>query len=450
MKTINKFFMKTLIVKLSHYKAIILSLMLMPAALKPEETHQQPETWITVFVHGIMSVQPHLSLGNIIRLMNDCVENSFYSHTVYNIRTDTLFHRNQAMQGLGLLPIDKESTYAGDASCALATLFDQVYSWTNGSNPNNNYYYTYGWSGLLSPSIRLREAKEFYVALSHEIQRFRDQGIEPKIRIVGYSHGGNVVLGLAAGRQEGLSEYPFTIDETILLGVPVQLDTDIFLNDPIFKKIYHFYSLSDRIQAIDCFSYKRLFSRKIFTKRRGFELPDNLIQIELRLMRNTTSKRYIPKAIDLRYNFDNRAIIAGHSPLLRNSSPGHCELWFFGWTHAHYRNQFPLSPLPIVAIMPFVLEKVKEYEYLYTPTCHMVADIRPEQEVLIVRRKNDPCSKHVIDFLTLDQLEQLKDKSREFSFKRVTYEDYNERIKAAFERTERYFSHCNDCGCYHR
>lgn len=406
---------------------------------EPAKTGEQ-EVWITVFVHGIMSVQPHLSVETVLRLLNDRIEGSFYQHAVREIRTDPFFHRNQAMQDFGLLPIDKASNYAGDASCALALLMDQVYHWKIEQHPDNNFYYTYGWSGLLSPSIRLQESRDFYHSLTREIKKLHAQGIKPKIRIIGYSHGGNIVLGLAQAHREIQEKYLSHIDEVIFLGVPIQVETDHYVTDPLFKKIYNFYSLTDRIQPIDCFSFKRFGSQKYFKPRANLKLPDNLIQIELKLLRNANLKQRKAKHKDKRYNFDDPRIIAGRSHGLRNSSPGHCELWFFGWTHAHYRTHFPLTPLPIVAILPHILETIKEVEHDFPRHHHLVADIRPHQETMIIRAKNDYKKKHIIPFLSNEQLEELKDKSREFAFKRVTYQDYKEHIEAAFERTRTKFA----------
>jgi hypothetical protein len=400
------------------------------------DTKEGEEVWLTIFVHGIMSVQPHLSFETIFKLFHDRVENSFYAHAVKNIRTDQFFHRNQAMQEFGLQPIDKQSSYAGDASCALALLFDQVYGLKINQKPENNYYYTYGWSGLLSHTIRLRESCDFFVEIAQELQKFHSRGIKPKMRVIGYSHGGNIVLGLAQGRRNKLVNFDFHIDEAILLGIPVQVETDHYISDPLFKKIYHIYSATDRIQTIDCFSFKRFGSSKCFNGQSGQPLPSNLVQIELRMFRNTINKNGgFSGGHDKRYCFDNEAILAGRSHGLRNCSPGHCELWFFGWTHAHYRANFPLSPLPIVVVLPFILESVKEHAHNFPPQQHIVADIRPHQERLIIRSKEDKRNKFVEQFLSADQLNELKDKAREFSFKRVTYADYLEHVTRAFEKT---------------
>src|SRR5688572_11381947 len=64
------------------------------------------ETWITVFVHGIMSVKPHFSCGNCIRFILDRVQGTTYARTVEIIRQDPIFYQNQAMQEIGFKKID--------------------------------------------------------------------------------------------------------------------------------------------------------------------------------------------------------------------------------------------------------------------------------------------------------------------------------------------------------
>ena len=60
------------------------------------------ETWVTVFVHGIMSIQPHLTLQNVMRFVRDDVAHTTYSKTVEYMRLDPYFYLNQAMQEFGL------------------------------------------------------------------------------------------------------------------------------------------------------------------------------------------------------------------------------------------------------------------------------------------------------------------------------------------------------------
>src|SRR5271154_3157882 len=63
---------------------------------------EKDETWITVFVHGMISIRPYLTINNFIHFMTDTVEDTHYAISVDCIRQDPFFHQNQPMLGLGL------------------------------------------------------------------------------------------------------------------------------------------------------------------------------------------------------------------------------------------------------------------------------------------------------------------------------------------------------------
>ncbi len=421
-----------------HYRhvylyACIMSVVTQVSQLTSTPTHHDP--WITIFVHGIVNVQPHLNLKTILRLMNDRVEGSNYQKRIAAIRSDPFFQRNQAIQGLGLVPVDKTNTASikGAAASALATIFDQIYTWESHRSGDDNYYYTYGWSGLLSPSIRLKESHEFYRQLKEEITKYHAQGIYPKIRMVGYSHGGNIVLGLASAYKKDTHQ-TFSIDETILLGVPIQEETNHFVASQLFKRVINLYSRADRIQPLDYFSYKRFGSDRQFKPRHGLRLPKKLTQIEIRLFRNT--KASTPKTLtcpDKRFDFDNPRILSGRTQGLRNTSPGHCELWSFGWTRTFYRKDFILSPLPVVALIPYLVESIKELAPDTSDSRHLIADIRLDQEMLIIREKHHD-EPHLIPFMSRSQVEELKNIARNFAHTRPTKREYQRRLKLALAR----------------
>ena len=46
-------------------------------------------------------------------------------------------------------------------------------------------------------------------------------------------------------------EKNFSIDELILLGTPIQPETESFLQSAIFKKVYNVYSSEDTVQQAD-------------------------------------------------------------------------------------------------------------------------------------------------------------------------------------------------------
>ncbi len=389
------------------FNVFIIALVCVPTAIKPSQ-QQDPEVWINVFVHGIMSIKPHLSLSNFIRFMTDNIQDSVYSTTVELMRNDPLFFQNQAMQQLGLHPITLDAT-PGNASGAMAKVFETMSSFVNQDKPIQNHYYTFGWSGLLSQKSRYLEAKMLYQALTAKIDEFKAKNITPKIRLIGYSHGGNVLLYLALVRQLEPTYKPLQVNELILLGMPVQSETDFLINDPIFEAIYHIYSRGDRIQKLDFFSVNRFFSRRIFKSRKDFEVPNKLIQIQLKCTRTSKIAKNFEHKIAAGYQLNNPAVLSGKSRYLRDASPGHSELWFFSWTPANYREHFPLNPLPAASLIPLIIREARNFADMKWSEKPTLIDIRPEHELVIIKNQKSKQILTISEFLPISEQKRLRD-----------------------------------------
>lgn len=63
-----------------------------------------------MYIHGIMSITPHLNVGNFMRFMNDNVLHTLYAKQVEFIRNDPFFQYAQAMQQIGLHKLDPENS----------------------------------------------------------------------------------------------------------------------------------------------------------------------------------------------------------------------------------------------------------------------------------------------------------------------------------------------------
>ncbi len=107
------------------------------------------------------------------------------------------------------------------------------------------YFYFFGWSGKLSKKEREEAGKQLKQQLNLLLQDLSKKDIVPSLTIITHSHGGNVVLHMAD------CEGDLLIDRLILLACPVQRATSGFINHPMFKHIYSFYSGSDAVQIID-------------------------------------------------------------------------------------------------------------------------------------------------------------------------------------------------------
>lgn len=310
------------------------------------------DVWVTVFVHGSFSLKPHLTLGNAINVIFDRIENSVYYRSTEINRRDCFFHKNQVMLGLGLHKIDLHHPNKEEAARIIAATYERVSQYA-GNEPTDEYY-AFGWSGLVSHKLRYLEAGILYQQLCDVVNNLKIQGKNPKVRIISYSHGGNLCIQLGAVHVTKTPAEQFTIDELYLNGTPVQIETDYLINSPVFKKIYNIYSKADSIQKLDFFSFKRFFSRRKFTSRNNFQLPEKLTQIRLSIT------DYTPKDLTSTVPFPREQKELRKHFTKCTYDPGHFELWFMGWTILSYRKNFPFNPLPIIDFLPIIIKDLHE------------------------------------------------------------------------------------------
>lgn len=370
-----------------------------------------------------------------MRFMKDKIHKSIYANTVELMRNDPYFHYNQAMQGLGLIPLDPSVLNKTSGPNAIARIYQEMTALATGSSANN-YYYTFGWSGLMSPSRRYQDAQELFVALEAEKAKFKKRGLNAKIRLIGYSHGGNVCLNLAAVHTDFFPHSNLTIDELIMIGVPIQIETDHFVNHPIFKKIYHFYSPHDRIQQVDLFSFNRFFSRKLFINRKTLKLPKKLMQIELKFVRTIEAKNTLKKKhyINITRDFTKPENFSGNSRLLRNISPGHIELWFFGWSPQHYRANFIFAPLPALVAIPHIMHAIQQVEHNLTNPYPVIVDVRPDHEMLLIKQYKPKQVAFALPFATKEQIAHMNKLAQKAHPENYTTEEYNQKITRAHQQ----------------
>lgn len=394
---------------------------------------------ITVFVHGIMSIKPHLSFANIWRFLKDKVENTLYSETVMTMRKADFFFKNQPMQEIGLHKVDVNRIQKGYASGLVARLLDEVELLVHPENIYENHYYTFGWPGLLSARIRYLEAIPLYKDILGLVQGFRAQGIEPEVRLIGYSHGGNLCLNLGAVRQHEDVDPSLTINELILLGVPIQCETDFLISDRIFKRVYHIYSRGDRIQKLDFFSTKRFFSRRIFKQRKYFKLPEKLTQIQMRMTRPVHSKKKEQDTQHCYYNLNETPIISGKSKHLRDISPGHIELWFFSWTPSNYRAHLPIAPLPLLIFLPLIIATTQEtLDRAQTTNIKkpIIMDIRPTYEHIIIKNQKSWKDITITEFFDKTTMERFAQIAKYYEPDSYTNKEYDTHITCALEQAK--------------
>ena len=316
-------------------------------------THPAKKLTLRVFVHG--SLRPRGKISDMIAIKKDRnVADTDYGRTNNYLRNHSFTRESQPMQDLGLHRITYKSP---DSSKLAAAIISEL------NNKKDELVYTFGWTGLLSRSGRKEEGIKFYNELAQEIKILRSQNIDPRIEIIAFSHGGNVALNMV----HAFNNNPeFIVDELILIGTPVQRDTDHLINSKLFSGIYHFYSSEDLAQGLDHLSGNCHYCHQRFAPRKGFRLPKKLKQIRIRV-----KKAFTPKCP----SSDKNRVCVDPDKYSVFVDPGHIEMWFFGWCARGYREDYPLYPLPIAIFTPWL---VKVINHLPSDAPHITANIYPQ------------------------------------------------------------------------
>jgi len=393
----------------------------------PSTQKVSPEdVWVTVFVHGSFSLKPHLTLGNALNVIFDRIENSVYYRSTEINRRDKFFYKNQVMMGLGLEKIDIHHPNKEEASRIAAASYEKISQYV-GNSPTDEYY-AFGWSGLVSHKLRYLEAGILYQQLHDVVKNLKAQGKSPKVRVISYSHGGNLSIQLGAVHVTKTPSDQFTIDELYLNGTPVQIETDYLINSPVFKRVYNIYSKADCVQKLDFFSFKRFFSRRKFTRRRNFELPEKLTQIRLSIT------DYTPKDINSTIPFpqDEKSLKQHFTKCTYD--PGHYELWFMGWTILSYRKNFPFNPLPIVNFLPII---VKDLHSIPRISNDIIVNVLPYKDTIEIynneKVKDDNSLVAEKPFIPKKVLEDIKTTALRYEPVDYNLETYNRKMYDAIE-----------------
>lgn len=393
------------------------------------------QTWITIFIHGIITIKPHLSFANIIKFVRDKVADSMYAQSIEAIRKDPYYHQHHAMQGVGLEKIDLNKIERGAGSTAFARVYQEI-SALNAPEEVHNIYYTFGWSGLLSSKMRYLESEVLYNNLIAELKNYHQEGIFPKVRIIGYSHGGNIALGMGAFYNQ---QEPLTINELILIGSPVIPDTDHYITSPLFKKKYHFYSTADRVQNLDFFSFNRFLSDRSFKKSRNYDLPSDLTQIELKFVRPARFASSYQQQCTCSGKFCKR------SSATRRADPGHTELWSFGWTPENYRPTLPIYPLPAAAFVTYINQSIANTPFYGN---HITLDINPVKGIMRAIDKKTGYKKDM-PFVSKEYIQGFESKLEPFIPKDYSANNYSARLKNTITQAHNKQSPATPCTHVH-
>lgn len=425
------------------------------------------ELWINVFVHG--SFGTTFGFLSIPRVLDDKVSGTSYRQTNRRLRQDDFFFSEQPILERGLIRIfpsfDIRATKGKKyAAYPIIKAYDVIDEQVFPHRPEQ-YYYTFGWSGLISQNSRRYEAIRLYNALDKEISLLKAQGKNPKIRLIAHSHGGNLCLNLAAIQtilrlKSFNSEQKFSqdedtdrslramldiikglpsknnmpakieqkvfdyvplskdlvIDELILLGTPIQPETQGFCSFPIFKCVLNFYSGQDFIQRFDWVSTRRYFSDQRFVKENFDVNRDNkidfgrIIQARLVVGRRWSKRPGIrnqkPQEQEQEQPSWWQRLFFGKKENLRISAdPTHKELWFVSWQDQGIRDFF-FSPLPMVILAPLFLRVLEPFKHLHDVDInisggHDVVKVQVADYQQTIIRGEQKISRNLIDMIKI-------------------------------------------------
>ncbi|MFA5306437.1 MAG: hypothetical protein WC365_03225 [Candidatus Babeliales bacterium] len=283
---------------------------------------------MVVFIHGTML--PILSLSAFGSAIHRYFWHKNHHKSWYQLYLDKLkkvsTYRYQPSGPDGLNPAITPS------ACLAASMYQDLI-------PSSCSCYTFGWDGRLSNRHRRKAAHQLYKALCPEIERLKTTCKNLEVIVITHSHGGNVGLYLAHAENE--FKKGLVIDKLVLLGTPVQSETEKYVGAACFKKIYNFYSRGDQVQKIDLISTHDDWSRRKFSPQ------DNLVQIEVRCGRK---------------------------------KPGHTELWLFnGKDNWICRDNLSIAPFPLFVFLPTI---IRELDTHYTTTSNINLNIERASEKL--------------------------------------------------------------------
>jgi hypothetical protein len=281
---------------------------------------------IIVFIHG--TILPAPSLNGLRKVAAQALKKgaknpkNLYQSYLDGRRHKKGFYGYQPLGEKGLTKI--EDTYSDqctytEASKLLSDIFVQTKK-TNDSFQESCSCYVFGWDGRLEHANRVEWAQRLYSALSDEVKKVQETcgADEVEVDIFAHSHGGNVALNMVPVQRElsgGLS-----INRLVMLGTPVQVETEKYVLDSMFKDVYLFYSQGDMIQVSDVFSTKGLSKRRF----EGEAEKNKVIHVEVQIDKK---------------------------------NPSHSELWSYGMVGPMlYRKDLSIYPLPVVACVPEIFK----------------------------------------------------------------------------------------------
>ncbi len=294
-----------------------------------EEVCDAQRPVMVVFVHG--TILPYIKLGMVKKLLRDFSSSISYDHTVADVLRYQGCYQYQPIADYGLRLLSE-----ADGVCSAVhrrnqlygSLFEKIWKHTFGQHIAASY--VFGWDGSLSAARRILASQALYNSLVRERENVALANnclpMDVEIVLVAHSHGGS--LGLLLAQEETAKQHGLSIEHLILLGTPVQQETEYLVHHQMFCNIWSLYSMGDVVQVLDVVTTKGASKRYFASEHQ----PASLRQCAIELIEEATGDTYLPS---------------------------HVQLWFYDVQHMQpffLQAYSPFNPLPISLFTPLILK----------------------------------------------------------------------------------------------
>ena len=206
---------------------------------------------ITVFIHGSFFTQ--LCPFDVKNILSGILPGSSpYVEIIKRARKNPLLWQDQALLQEGWVRIPDRVFDNFSQGCFLpedeqkaAYLIAPSYDlFARHDEHTRHAYYLFGHLGLLSHQYRNQVAQEeLYHHLCDLLVKYHKEYWNVTLTIVAHSHGGNIALNLVEA--ERTHKRGLCVDNLVMWGTPVQLETIGYVFDPIFKRVVNCQSDGD-------------------------------------------------------------------------------------------------------------------------------------------------------------------------------------------------------------
>lgn len=324
---------------------------------------------LTVWVHG--TVGSSFSLGGLVQYQaSEVPDESRLGKFMHNFRNQPILHYDQVLgaEGFDIFDAGKydATTASSEAACYVLPAYCDVAQAAK-TDCEIEQHAIFGWSGFLSQRARRTAGMQLYDALvAYRDQSRKTYGVEPRIRIIAHSHGGNVVLWLADIEKE--QKRGLAIDLLFMYGTPMQVETAPCITSPFFKRIYLGYSRGDSIQRRDYFSTSR---------HKSFMRMSDVADLCTFLHEHPDCMRA-----------DVGLLIAGNDKRV-----SHTNMWLLGRSVPIFAF---MDPLPLAVLTPLIIAAIDDAEGKddVTLCTHFKADLMAKKKrcwVVLLSCVDRPC-----------------------------------------------------------